>query len=350
MLPNTGNTNMTARQVFDSLDKSGPPETLAQGESAKVPGEYAWSESYALDAYVAMYEASGDTQYLDKFVGRYRVLLTLRDDHTNSRDELNGRIMAAWGTTGYSKGRRTCWLVHAGMLTYSAARFARLVKERKILHDRFETAAAEFSAATEETIAAYEPDWRDGPNPDEGYYVAKSLDGKHLPLNQQNALGRTLLDLAASTGKTVYRERATKLAAFLKRRLRPRNDGAYDWAYWPPVQPPYGQGSEDISHAAINVDFAVRCFQDNIVFTREDIQRLATTFLRVVSKGNNRFADTVGGDPGDKYTAQIGRWANLATVDSKVAEVIRDYFRDHKADPNLKTDMLTFATLAKYGF
>ncbi len=339
----------SAREVFDSLDQPGPAEALAAGKGAETPGDYAWGESYLLSAYVEMYEATGDAKYLDTFVSRYRVLLSLRDDKKGRTDEVRGRTVAGWGTTGYSKGKRTCWVVHAGMLTAPAARFVRLVKERRRLRGYRKT-AGEFAAALEETAAAFESDWKAGPNPDEGCYMEPCL-GKYMPLNQQNALGCALLDLAAATGKKQYQERAAAMARFFKRRLQLTDNGAYRWSYWPNLEPPYAHGSEDISHAAINVAFAVRCYENKVVFTKEEIERFAATFLKVVHRGGGRFADDVGG--GGKgvptYSQQAGRWGVLAGVNPEVARVIRDYF--FRQDPPLAgpTTLLALAYLAHHG-
>ena len=339
----------TARQAFDALDTFGAGEELATGKLSESPGEYAWGESYLLAAYVAMYEATKDTRYLDRFVSRYRVLLSLRDDKKGRRDDLRGKMMAAWGCTGYSGGKYTCWNVHAGMLTHPAARFVRLVKERKGLRKRYGKTAMEFTVALEETVGAFAGDWREGPEPDEAHYVEPALNGQHAPLNQQNALGRTLLDLGAATGERTYVEQAAKLARFFKRRLRLRPDGTCDWSYWPALKPPYEKGSEDISHAAINVDFAICCYRNKIVFTREDIQRMAATLLKVIHKGEGKFGDTVDGGGAGQYAPQIGRWGDLACVNPEVVAVLRDYF--FKRDPPLggTTTMLALATLAKYG-
>ncbi|NLC57839.1 MAG: hypothetical protein GX774_13465 [Armatimonadetes bacterium] len=340
--------DQTPRAVFEALDTFGPGEELATGELADTPGDYAWSESYLLMAYVTMYEATGQTRYLDQLVSRFRVLLSLRDDRRQQRDELRGKVMAAWGTTRYSDGKRTCWNAHAGMLTAPAAQFVRLVRERRALQQRYGAVAREFTTALEETVAAYDPEWRDGPNPDEGYYTEPSLGGKHLPLNQQNALGRTLIALGKATGKAAYRERATKLAAFLKRRLRLRPDGAYEWSYWPNLEPPFTQGNEDISHAAINVDFAVQCYENGILFTQEEIRRLAATLLKVVIQGEGQYANDVGGGGNGEYAAQLGRWGRLAAVEPEVAKAIRAYFWSQ--DPPLAgtTTLLGLAYLAKY--
>jgi len=341
---------MTARQVFDQMDTFGPGEDLTVGQFAEQPGEYAWGESYLLASYVTMYEATGDTRYLDKSVSRFRVLLSLRDDKKGKRDELRGRIIAAWGTEGYSNHKRTCWNVHAGMLTAPAAHFVRLVKERRRLQRRYGAIAKEFTTALEETVASFAPDWRDGPNKDEGYYVEAALNGEHSPLNQQNALGRTLIDLAVVTGKRDYRDKAVKLAAFFKRRLRLSANGAYDWSYWPKLEPPYENGSEDISHAAINAEYALRCYENHIVFTKEDMQRFAATFLKSIYHGDGKFGDTVDGKGDGRFASQCGRWGCLASVNREVARVIHDYF--WRQDPPLAgtTTMLALAYLAQHGY
>lgn len=340
----------TARDLFTALDTVGSGEELIHDRLSETPGEFAWGESYLLLSYVTMYEATGEKRHLDKLVSRFRALLSLRDDKKGKRDELRNAVLPAWGSIGYSGGKRTCWTVHAGMLTFPAARFCRLVKARPSLWKTYGRTATEFKAALQETVAAFDPYWREGPEADEGHYVEPALGGKHLPLNQQNALGRTMLDLSVVTKQRSYRDKTTKLARFLKRRLTLRKEGAFEWCYWPNLQPPYVQGSEDISHAAINVDFAVRCYENGIVFSKEDVQAFVTTFLKLIYKGPGRFADTVAGSGEGTYAPQIGRWCNLAVVEPEVAKILADYFLNHQPPLQGTTTMLALSYLTKYGY
>jgi len=139
-------------------------------------------------------------------------------------------------------------------------------------------------------------------------------------LNMQNALARAWLAIDDATKKPTHRERITRLAQFLKHRLRPMEDNSYVWAYWPPLEGDTDE-LEDISHAAINVDFMVQCFEHSIVFKRADLLRLQKTLLNRVLVANDRFSDTVGGgDKFNSYRPDVLRWERLGRHSHDVRE------------------------------
>jgi hypothetical protein len=88
-------------------------------------------------------------------------------------------------------------------------------------------------------------------------------------------------------------------------------DGSYVWAYWPPLEGA-ADSFEDISHAAINVDFMVLCSEHGIVFTREDLARLEKTLLQRVLLADDRISDTVGGGGSfNKHLPAVLQWGRL---------------------------------------
>ncbi len=336
------------RELFDECDADWQNTTGIT--KAKEPGNMAWGESYRLMAYPGMYEATRDTKYLDHLTHRFDALLTVRDDRTGRRDEFTGKAMPAWGTAHYSKPKWHCWIVHAGMLTYPAASFVRIVKADPNLQARYGAKADEYAAALKETIAGYDPDWRNGPGEDEGYYIGRALGDKHLPLNQMNALGRTLAELAVALDDPVCRDRASRLARFFEHRLTTKPSGAYDWAYWPPTEPAGPSSGEDISHAAINAEFAVLCYERGIVFDRADMDHFAATFTKSIYKGPGNFAASVAGK-GEKsrYSVSVGRWVRLAQFDPQIAAAVKAYYFSLDPFPRGSVPMLGLANLLKYG-
>lgn len=93
------------------------------------------------------------------------------------------------------------------------------------------------------------------------------------------------------------------LARRFKSHLRVDSAGAYAWDYW------YGKGllrhnaREDISYAAIDVNFAVRAARESLVFSRDDLVGFILAFTRETH--------TSGGSIPDASDA-IGRWLELA--------------------------------------
>jgi hypothetical protein len=133
-------------------------------------------------------------------------------------------------------------------------------------------------------------------------------------------MGRTYVMLWLLTGELRFRRRAEMIARYFKTGLRPLGD-AYDWPYWD-VKP---QESEDISHAAISVDFAFQCYRAGLVFDERDMKRFVGTLRRIYG-GKAGYHEWINGtgDIGGKLSRQAGRWLRLGYLDSQVRE---DYAR-----------------------
>ena len=68
----------------------------------------------------------------------------------------------------------------------------------------------------------------------------------------------------------------------------------YRWNYW---GGPYAGVGEDVSHAAINVDFAALCMQNGITFTDVDMRGFGQTFVDSVYRDDQTFSDFWGEEP-----------------------------------------------------
>src|SRR5690606_2193621 len=72
-----------------------------------------------------------------------------------------------------------------------------------------------------------------------------------------------------------------------------------------------------ISHAAINVNFAVRCAKRGIVFTPRDMEFFARTWLRGVRKPDGTWAATIAGGTYHAIKSagsSAGRWMPLVEM------------------------------------
>lgn len=290
--------------IFPVVEKAIRQPPTEQG------GEIAWGESYQLAALVEMFDATRDPKYAPLVVKLSDWIAKSRDDRQNLRDEFRDKVVPAWSSTNYSQGKRYAWAVHTGMITAPMARFAAVVRSDPKLKDQWNNDAARLLKLAEEAVAVHDDDFREGPAANEGHLYGRFLK-THLPLNMQNALARAWLAIDDATGQAKYRERTTRLAQFLKNRLRPMEDGSYVWAYWPPLEGK-ADSFEDISHASINVDFMVLCYEHGIVFSREDLARVEKTLTQRVLRADDRESDTVGGgEKVDRYRHAALRWGRL---------------------------------------
>jgi hypothetical protein len=84
------------RAVQRGVDSAPPPDNLEGG--------IVWHEAYALQGLVDMYQATGDTAYLRRFVSRADRVIEARDDVAKRRDR-DGRLRMGWQTAdGYTFG------------------------------------------------------------------------------------------------------------------------------------------------------------------------------------------------------------------------------------------------------
>lgn len=205
------------------------------------------------------------------------------------------------------------FVVHDGMVTYPMAQFCELVLGDASLPARYGDAARRYLGWFEQQIhrkwAKY---WLQVDATAGAYTFTASVTERYpnylLPHNQYLALARAYLVLQAIEAvpqplRGDYRTKAVAMLTYFRRYLRPALDGrAYVWNYW---DPPAGQDLrrhvEDYSHATIDVGAVIEAAQRGLVFTADDVVKLARTYTDVMS----------GGDPeSDKVTPRVDGTGN----------------------------------------
>jgi MYXO-CTERM domain-containing protein len=300
--------------------------------------DLAWGESYVLWSLMAMVRSTGHPRYVDRLARHLDALLAQRDDSRGVTD-YRGVAGACWRNTSYQKmGEPYCYAVHSGMLIYPMAELAAFIAKWRhrdaLAYDgqSFAAKAAVYTQAAIATAAYHDDEWNDA-----GYYIFRGdavfleYAGVDQPLNQSNAMGLALLALHDATGDPLYLARATALATRLRAMMTPGPGGGLVWNYW---GGPYAAPGEDISHAALNVEFAVQAAARGLVFGDADLDAIAATFLTSVYLDDQSFADFIGGGTvnGDGYRPQIGRWLPLTRRRAALYAAVHDaYQRDYPA-------------------
>jgi len=85
-------TDPAAVQTFEAVDRAGGDWYL---HTSNDTGVLAWRGGYVLLAYVHMYEGTGQTRYLDKFVQHARAAVAMTDEARQVED-WQGRSLPAW--------------------------------------------------------------------------------------------------------------------------------------------------------------------------------------------------------------------------------------------------------------
>lgn len=224
------------------------------------------------------------------------------------------------------------YAVHDGMVTYPVAQWIEIVRADPALRARYGKKADEYLALLDRHFRQkWEACWVELPDGAGAYTFTadptERFPGYLLPHNQYLALARTWLVLQAIPDlpqREIYREKAEKMARSFKANLR-RHENAYVWNYWdarPHEQERARPHIEDSSHATIDVGFAVEAQRRGIVFTLDDLKRMASTYVDVMwnqSRDNPLIAGRVDGErQGGRTTSE---WISLAVADPRVWDV-----------------------------
>jgi hypothetical protein len=329
----------SARLVYDAAnDKINSGDGYKDRDNAT--GTLAWGEAYIMMSYAEMFRGTGDPGYLVRLADHALSVLAQRDGARGLTDYA-GQSRPCWQATKYSANSEPyCWVVHSGMISYPMADLVYLVGQNPGVGPlsvpgghTLESAAQQVLAEVEKVVATHDFQYNSGPDAGEGHYegdpaaasVVPTVAGKALPLNQMNAMGRTLVLLWRVTGQASYLKKAAALASYLRNRMTVSGE-AYVWTYWGDAWT--GTDGEDISHAAINADFAALCHAHGLVFDAADMRRLGRTLFDKIHRDAGAVADRVDGTgTTGSYNWAVGRWLAVAPFEPRAWAVAANLYR-----------------------
>jgi hypothetical protein len=318
-------------------------------KSTNETGNLAWGESLYLEAYLDMYEGTGNPKYLDKFVLHADRIFANTDKVRNIKD-YKGRSLVGWCATKYNVDQvRVVYLAHTGMLVYPLIRFSSIIRKGDYA-DQYRLAAIRYRQTSIEALSVFDHNWIDNPQTKEGYYRFDADEPKDilvlknmpLPFNQQLAAGRALIVLCKETGEKSYCEKASGLARHFKNRLKQDKNGASIWHYW------YDEGFklyaavEKYTYAAIDIAFAIMAQQNGIVFELSDINGFLETYHHNMFL-NGEAATQVNGEGRGKNVILSGGWLDLSLYDCSIWEDWMNVQQDSKSP-----DISSLAKLVRY--
>jgi hypothetical protein len=381
-------TDEDARDVLEVRSaRAYADETTVTVRSGSSEGRFTLevaSPRYGVDTFtdVTMDPASPDyvvRRVYDAYPGP--AMTTVRDLRP---DPAGGTSTPRLGATTLSS-QPVVFAVHTGMITYPIATFVRVVATSPSLQrkPRYKAKAEEYLAAVEAAVAVHDDEWHEEDGT--GYFrwpkgTPLPFDGTIQPINQSVALGRTYLELARATGDPRYLRRARALAQMVRAQLMVDRGGAYIWPYWPTFSEVYqgyaksgdpatdisaytpaygspGKGArqyEDLSHAAIEVDFAALAFRAGVVFRGLDMVRLARTFTQNLATTAEGVATTYVGVDGSGGLAPSGqylqapRWMAVAPWDPALFTHALAIYVDHDVQPGSGSGLACVANLNWY--
>ncbi|KYH40307.1 MAG: hypothetical protein AYL32_012440 [Candidatus Bathyarchaeota archaeon B26-2] len=284
------------------------------------PGLFAWGIHYEIRSYCEMYRLTEDRLWIERAVARCDYLYSVRD--------VNGDGIPSWGnynaTYGNSRYEREGWRefgVWDGVLTTALIETVQVILENQNLraNQTLREKADRYLETVKTVIDRYHNAWTDI-SEGMGYYWDSPEEDVTGPIvNRFAALGITEIKLYEVLGDPKYLVKPAAMAAFFKMNLQLR-DGAYIWTY--AVPPSRYTGSiEDISHGAIDLEFAILAYRHNLAFNKTDMQRFVATYKNFIWKGFNRkphVATRVDGTVTSDYSGASRNWVLLSAFDPAI--------------------------------
>jgi len=241
------------------------------------------------------------------------------------------------------------YTVHQGMFVYPTALFIEAVKTRPELRERFGADAEKFLAfINKHMFEKNEQDWLDMGELGGGYRFEPRFTDRYpnriMPHNQFAALARAWLVLKDLEGvHPLMARRAEQMVRYFHSHLElDEENNAYRWHYWDWIE--YGQpdnsGYEDTSHASLSMSLAVVAARRGVVFTDEDMSRIANTWLVLMWNGdeeNPKMAATVDGRQPHKFSPLASRWSELSQWERKVYDLALKAFLSQSQEQQAHT-------------
>ncbi|MBU1699515.1 MAG: hypothetical protein KJ970_13590 [Candidatus Eisenbacteria bacterium] len=336
---------------FDSLYMSPGicPDSLALTNE---DGSLAWRFSRAMMSLNEMYQATGESKYLQANLKCARWVLAARDD-ARGVSLSNGCVAPVWGSSRYIANSRSAHIVHTGYIAIPILDLLRLARDiSPPLIDSTETGA--IASSIGESLDYHRKWWRFAADDREGYYLEDDLrDPNPQPANALSVIGAALWLSWDVSGNEEHRDKALALARFIRNRLEVRLDGGYSWPHIlrkkTPKELSYisGMPADDTSHGGITLALPLLMARTGIVFDTSDIRRFGWTAIRGFARSDDGilYANVPGspeGNPGFIGTAAI--WLGLCPETPELYGRIARFYLERIPIP----DPLDLALLIRY--
>lgn len=243
--------------------------------------------------------------------------------------------------------------VHTGMISYPMAKYARIVFDSPPLRNgRHGGHARRIVRVVKRAVAFHDREFQPHADGSADYTFSYGapipFDGSLQPYNQSHAMGQTLAELYRVTGENAYRDKVEALLASYSHGLTTSEDGAFSWPYWAVNSAlykgytaadgvssytpsfPAARQIEDISHAAISVEFVHAAADAGIGSADDQLSGFVATYLHNVVRGRDQVWYRVDGtgDAAPSNAVQCARWGAYAEQDP---EIYRQALRVYQA-------------------
>lgn len=294
---------------------------------------------------------------------------TAKDLRTNPTDD----VVPATGVKPFAQ-RYYTFAVHTGMINYPLALFARIVlADKQLAGSRYRVRAQRYYSVARRGVAHHDHEfhyWKNAAGETVGDYVWPKgapvpFDGLIQPYNQSQGLGQTMAELHRIRPNAEYARKVKAMVTVFRADMLTDADGTWQWHYWPTHSEIYNsytaeadkseytpwfgtsQQWEDISHAAISVEFMAAAYGAGLGATADDVARLGQTYLQNVAIDGSTAAQTVEGvAPASASVApQAARWGAVEPYAAGIGAHAEAVFEAISLTPSQGSHLLSLAYL-----
>ncbi len=292
-------------------------DALAKSKSANENQEY-YFLGYYVDAYVSMWQATGDNTYLDYAL---TLIENTMDDAVNV--SVNGRTFKGWPTDpNHSQPSSYGHSLWESFMFRFVASLMRIMDRSPNLR-----ATANYQSRYDSILNfTIENIWNKWEHNGVGNFY-------RINTHMASHWARIGMELYLITGEAKYKEVFDNIShgtmvnrpSNLRNQLRsnPNVPSAYTWNQnWD------SGGIQDTSHAGAIVSFWVEAYETDMYWDQNDIDALISTLVNVIwpeSKGD-KFNENVDGTGGNAYSGRLHEWLHLGAYSQEIQDRIKsDY-------------------------
>ena len=314
-----------------------------------------WSVHANLATALELYQATGNRNIATVLTTEARSLYVNKGTSRNIKDYSKRAKIAGWPVKRHNKDAHLSYYLidQANVLVPILGFFLEPdVNE----NSKYDNLKGKWVTIAKQIFESFKTDLKDDDGSDAYYVWPSKIDkiaihrdytpGAPLPYNMTLRMGHAALllsELSTGTQKKKYRDLAKAIGRKFKAGLTYLDDSdSYTWNYRMDEE-----GSEDMMHGGIGVQFAVSMYEKGLVFKRIDINRFANTLVgakRQKQRGGDTFTflntwtDRTNQKEGQRchkhYAKGCGRWLPLAKYDRRVLTICKQVYESSKHHRN----------------
>ncbi|GAB1431743.1 hypothetical protein MASR2M29_03680 [Spirochaetota bacterium] len=240
-------------------------------------------------------------------------------------------MLYSWGTTRYTNdGSHHIFTIHDAMISSPLIAFLNVISNYNLPKRYLDKAKIYLAVVLRNFEEIHAKDFIEI-DENSGFFQDPYFEslGFYTPLNQFVRSALLCIELYNATNDESFKTYAIKTANYLKSKLIYEEDLFY-WAYGYYALGTTNMGrADDLSHASIVAQFIITCYENNIVFTKQDIDKLINLFFTNIFK-NDTFSINIDGTGIELQPEEIGvkYFVLLSKYNTDIYYIINNWYQN----------------------